>query len=195
MLTLLSGLLQAKNSFAAATQPTPGYLSGSINAFEKQGTGFEAPSLLPSLMPIALSLAFVVLLIYLVLWAVKRWRSGQGISSGREAEALIQVLEKTWLDTQPGLVLVEMGGELYFLGFGQDISLLSRIDNPVLVAEIKERVSQKTGLLGFPERFDKIGSVLRREQWKKSKQDLNNQKFEIEQQISRLKPAKKKDRE
>jgi flagellar biogenesis protein FliO len=176
--------------------PTPGYLSGSLKNIEAQPGAFEAPSLLPLLFNLVLSLAFVLLLIYLAYWLLRRWRAGQGVADPGKEEGLIHVLEKNYVDNKHGLAVVEMGGEVYFigLGLGGDITLLSRIIDPAAVEKIKAAApASPGGLLDFREQFEKVGIHLRREQWKKSKQDLKAQSVALDTQIGRLKPAKKKD--
>ena len=177
--------------------PTPEYLSGSLKTFEGQPTTFETPSLLPMLFNLVFSLAFVLLLIYLTYWLLKRWRAGQGALEPDKDEGLIHVLEKNFIDSKHSLAVVEMGGEVYFIGLGLagEISLLSRIDDSVAVEKIKAAAPSKSpgGLLSFKEQFERVGIHLRREQWKKSKQDLKAQADALDTQIGRLKPAKKKD--
>lgn len=176
--------------------PTPGYLSGSLKNFEGQATTFEAPSLLPTLFNLVFSLAFVLLLIYLAYWLLRRYRAGQGVTEAGAEDGLIHVLEKNYVDNKHGLAVVEMGGEVYFLGLGLggDISLLSRITDPQAVEKIKSAATLSPGaLLSFKEQFERVGIHLRREQWKKSKQDLKAQADALDTQIGRLKPTKKKD--
>lgn len=157
---------------------------------------FEAPSLLPTLFNLVFSLAFVLLLIYLAYWLLRRWRAGQGVVEPGKEEGLIHVLEKNYVDNKHGLAVVEMGGEVYFIGLGMggEISLLSRITDPQAVEKIKASAPAGPGaLLGFKEQFERVGVHLRREQWKRNKQDLKAQADALDTQIGRLKPAKKKD--
>jgi flagellar biogenesis protein FliO len=169
-----------------------GYLSGSLASVEGQPGSFETPSLIPTLLNIALSLAFVLTLIYVVNWLVKRWRAGKGIRTEHDPEGVIQVLEKKWLDPKRGLAVVEMGGEIYFLGLGDEVTLLSRVNEEAAVAKIKDAAPSPGGILNFQEQLERVGVHLRREQWKRSKQDLRSNVSELEQQIERLKPSSRK---
>ena len=175
--------------------PTPvtGYLSGSLNSLDAQPTAFQAPSLLPTLFNLVFSLAFVLLLIYLAYWLLKRWRASQGVAEPGKEQGIIHVLEKNYVDNKHGLAVLEMGGEIYFVGLGEEISLLARISDPATVEKIKDAAPVPGGLLGFREQFERVGVQLRREQWKKSKQDLRSQADALGEQIGRLKPSKKKD--
>ena len=174
--------------------PTPGYLSNSLSGFEGQPTAFEAPSLLPTLLNTGLSVLFVSLLVYLVYWLLRRWRAVQGVDGPGREEGLIHVLEKNYVDAKHGLAVVEMAGEVYMLGLGDEVSLLARISDPAAVEKIKASAPIPGGLLGFREQFERIGSQLRRDQWKKSKQALRTQTEALGEQIERLKPSRKKDK-
>jgi flagellar biogenesis protein FliO len=178
---------------ASAPAVTPGYLSGALGSLDTQPNSFDAPSLLPTLLNIGLSLAFVVALIYIVNWLLKRWRAGQGVKEGNAPGGIVQVLEKTWLDNKRGLAVVEMGGEAFLLGLGEDVSLLARVADPAQVARIREAAPSPGALLNFQEQLERVGVHLRREQWKRSKQDLRSNAAELDQQIQALKPQKKKE--
>jgi flagellar protein FliO/FliZ len=180
---------------ALTSTPKTGYLSSSLGSIEGQPASFEAPSLFPTLLNIALSLAFVVTLIYVANWLLKRWRAGQGIRAGNDPQGVVKVLEKTWLDNKRALAVVEMGESVYFLGLGEDVSLLSRVDDPALVAKIKDAAPSPGGLLNFQEQLERVGLHLRREQWKRNKEDLKANSEELGRQIERLKPGKKKEAE
>jgi flagellar biogenesis protein FliO len=188
--------LRYKDIMPAAPSTTPGYLSGSLGTLEGgQAASFEAPSLIPTLLNVGLSLAFVVTLIYVVNWLLRRWRAGRGIREGNEAQGVVQVLEKTWIDNKRGLAVVEMGGEVYFLGLGDDVSLLSKVSDPAAVAKIRDAAPSPGGLLNFQEQLEKVGVHLRREQWKKNRQDLKSNAAELDKQIEKLKPTKRKEAE
>jgi flagellar protein FliO/FliZ len=171
---------------------TPEYLSGSLASVEGQQGAFESPSLFPTLLNIVLSLIFVLVLIYVVNWLLRRWRAGQGVRVGSDTEGVVQVLEKTWLDPKRGLAVVEMGGEIYFLGLGENVSLISRVSEEAVVAKIKAAAPSPGGLLSFQEQLERVGVHLRREQWKRSKQDLKTNADELGRQIERLKPGTRK---
>lgn len=179
----------------ASPAATPGYLSGSLGTIEGQPTSFEAPSLFPTLVNIALSLAFVVTLIYVVNWLLKRWKAGQGERTGADPQGVVQVLEKTWLDNKRGLAVVEMGGEVYFLGLGEDVSLIAQVSDPARISRIRDSAPVRGSLLNFQEQFERVGVALRREQWKRSKQDLKSNAAELDETMQRLKPRAKKEAE
>ena len=180
----------------AEAVPSPGYLGASLGTFEKQQGSFETPSLVPTLFNITLSLTFVVTLIYVVNWFLRRWKAGQGaVGTGESAQGLIRVLEKSWIDPKHGLAVVEMGGEIYFLGLGDEVSVLGRIQDAAAVASIKESAPSPGGLLNFQQQLEKVGIHLRRDQWKRSKDDLKRNAEELGQQIERLKPSRKKESE
>ena len=178
---------------ASSVSSSAAYLGAPLNTLESQSSQFEAPSLLPTIFSVVTSLAFVVLLIYVVYWALRRFRAGQGISSGREAQGLIHVLEKTYFDAKRGLAVVEMNGEVFFVGLADDVTLLSHIKDPDVVARLKDSAPSPGGLLGFQEQLERVGVHLRREQWKRSKEDLRTQAEALGAQIERIKPSKKKD--
>jgi flagellar biogenesis protein FliO len=154
---------------------------------------FQAPSLAPTLLNIALSLVFVVALFYVAIWVYRRLRASQGVTTGTEGQGAVRVLEKAWLDAKRGLAVVEMGGEAYFLGLGEDVTLLARITGEEEVAKIRESAPRQGGLLNFQEQLERVGVHLKREQWKRSKQDLKSSSAELGEQIERIKPARKKE--
>jgi flagellar protein FliO/FliZ len=176
-----------------ASTPTPEYLSSSLNSLQGQPTSFDTPSLLPTLLNLVLSLAFVLLLVYLAYWLLRRWRLSQGLSATAEATGLIHVLEKSYVDNRHGMAVIEMGGNIYFVGLGETLTLLDKVSDPDTVEKIKQAAPSPGGLLGFREQFDRVGTALRRQQWAKSKQDLRAQADDLENQINRLKSGKKKD--
>lgn len=173
------------------TTPTPGYLSGSLSGLEGKPTAFEAPSLIPTLFNVAVSLALVVLLIYLVYWALRRLKSQGGGGMMGRPQGLIQVLEKTQLGQKHALAVVEMGSEIYFLGLGEDVSLLSKVSDPAAVDRLRSQAPVPGGLLDFKEHLERIGVQLKREQWKKSKQDLRHQASDLEHQVELLRKREK----
>ncbi len=154
------------------------------------------PSLVPTLISVFLSLAFVVLLIYAVYWLLRRWRATQGLAPATAGEqGIIKVLEKNYVDNRRGVAVVEMGGEAFFIGLGEDVTLLARISDPEAVEKLRQSAPTPGGFLNFQEHLERVGVHLRRDQWKKSKQDLKSQTAQLDDQIGRLKPTKKKDAE
>jgi flagellar protein FliO/FliZ len=173
-------------------QASPAYLSGAFDTSEAQPSNFQAPSLVPTLLNITFSLTFVLVLIYVAYWLLRRFRAGQGLRGPGDSEGSIRVLEKMQIDARNSLAVVEMGGEIYFLGLGQDVQLLSRVSSEAAVQKIRDAAPSPGALLNFQEQLERVGVHLRREQWKRNKQDLRSKVGDLETQIERLKPSSKK---
>src|SRR5689334_13533302 len=109
---------------SAAPAPTPAYLAEELGQIGSgaAGQGAATPSLLPTLLNVVFSLALVLGLVYLLYWLLLKWRERQGLASAGKL-GLIKVLERQSLDASHSLAVVELGGEIFYLGLGRDISL------------------------------------------------------------------------
>lgn len=182
----------------AAAKPTEtgSYLADSLGQVQNPPVPVGAPSLLPTLLNIAVSLIVVILLVYAVAWLLRQWlgarRSGdvQG-----QSDRLIQILDRRYLDSKRGLAVVDMGGEVLFLGLGEEVTLLHRVDDPARAEELRQSATSQKFFKGFPQQFDKISSMLRTNQWKKNRQSLKSQSDFVKEQTERLKPLSRKDEE
>ncbi len=84
--------------------------------------------------------SFFILLIFLILiYLVFRWVQKRKIlASNNQNDAVIQVLNTTSLTANKSIQLVEIGGYLYILGLGDNISLINRIEDPREIEELKK---------------------------------------------------------
>jgi flagellar biogenesis protein FliO len=171
-----------------AAPATPGYLSEELGQVSSAAPVAQsvAPSLLPTLLNVVFSLAFVVGLIYLAYWLLLRWRNSQGLSASAQRVGLIRVLEKISIDASHGLAVVEVGGEVLYLGLGADVSLLGKVSDPQEVERLREQAPLPASFLGFQEQFSRVGAKLKQEEWASTKKSLKTQADDLKQQIERL---------
>jgi flagellar biogenesis protein FliO len=188
----LSGLAGAAEP--SATRTPSGYLAQSINQLQGQDPLFQAPSLFPELLKIAFSLAAVLALVYVCARLYRRWLASRGAGTGPQAERLIQVLDRRFLDSKRGLAVVDMGGEILFVGLGEGVTLLHRVEDPQKVESLRQAAASQAFFKGFPEQLDRISTLLRSNQWKKNRQSLKSQSEFLKEQAERLKPLSEKDK-
>ena len=101
-----------------------------------------APDMTATAIKMVLSLALVLA----VLWGLYRWArhslpSGQAADGGR----LIQVLGTHYLGVKKSLTVVQVPGSILVLGISADrVNLLTRIDDPSLIAGFKSDAQPKS---------------------------------------------------
>lgn len=186
--------LAAGTLAAAAAQPTPvgGYLSDELGKLDASGGGaaaaaapVAAPSLLPTLLNVVFSLAFVVGLVFLAYWLLLKWRDRQGMQPGSKV-GLIRVLERQYVDARHGVAVVEVGDEVLTLGLGEDVTLLSKVEDPAAVEKLRQAAPLPASVMGFKEQLERVGVRLRREEWGQAKQSLRNQADEMKELKKRM---------
>jgi flagellar biogenesis protein FliO len=175
-------LLHAATPVAAAG----GYLSDDLAKLDSTGPAAQAPSLLPTLLNVAFSLAFVVGLVYVAYWLLLKWRNRQGAPAGESKVGLIKVLEKHHIDGRHLVAAVELGDEVLFLGLGNEVTVLSRIQDPEAVERLKQMAPLPADFLGFKEQLARVGLKMKREEWGQAKQALHTQAEELKEQMERM---------
>jgi flagellar biosynthetic protein FliO len=138
----------------------------------------------------ALSLAVVVLLIYGAAWLLRRWRGSRpgGAEAAGTSDRLIQIMDRRYLDSKRGLAVVDMGGEVLFLGLGEDVTLLHRVADKTKAEELRQSAASQAFFKGFPQQLERVSSLLRSNQWKKNRQSLKSQAEFVREQTEKLKP-------
>jgi flagellar protein FliO/FliZ len=193
---LISALfLEAPLAAAPAPAPTPAYLAQELGQLGQGGAASSpaaaAPSLLPTLLNVLFSLAFVVLVVYLAYWLLLKWRNRQGLAVGQERVGLIKVLEKQYLDPRHGVAVVELGDEIFYLGLGDDITLLGKVTGPEAVERLRQQAPLPASFLGFQQQLDRVGLRLKQEEWKGAKRSLKTQADDLQEQVERLRKPKR----
>ncbi|KJS30372.1 MAG: hypothetical protein VR64_16925 [Desulfatitalea sp. BRH_c12] len=111
-----------------------------------------APDVTAAMIKMVLSLAVVLAL----LWGLQRWvrHARPGGVGGRER--LITVLGNHYLGPKKSIALVKVPGTVLVVGIGtEQITLLTRIDDPVVLADLA--VSAETaGGAGFREQLQRM---------------------------------------
>lgn len=99
------------------------------------------PEMLPSLLKMIASLGIVLGGLLLTLWLVRRFVQSR---SGQFNGQLIRVLASSTIGLKKNIALVEVPGQVLVLGMtGERISLLSKIDDPDSIRQIRGDVSAK----------------------------------------------------
>jgi flagellar protein FliO/FliZ len=106
------------------------------------------PEMLPSLIKMIASLGIVLGGLFLTLWLVRRFIQSR---SGQFNGQLIRVLASSTVGLKKNIALVEVPGQVLVLGMtGDRINLLSKIDDPERIRQIRGEVSSKP-LIPFTE--------------------------------------------
>lgn len=118
--------------------------SSYVLADEETAAAEQSSSAAGSFFRAIFALAVVIGLIYAFIFFLRK-------ASGRQtAESpFIKVLDAASLKGQTGLYIVEAAGKVLLLGAGDNVSLLSEINNQEIIDEIKLKASQKPAVLGF----------------------------------------------
>jgi flagellar protein FliO/FliZ len=94
----------------------------------------------PELTGAVLKMALALLLVLAILWAVQRW-ARRNLANGPAGikRRLVRVLGNHYLGVKKSITIVQVPGSILVLGIGaEQISLLSRIDDPQAIARIIE---------------------------------------------------------
>ena len=194
----LLALMVSRSLGAAETpeaQATPAFLADSLQQLDGAPTAFKTPDLLPTLINLILSLGVVVVLIYLVYWGLRRWQATRGLSSIDSMNSTaINVLEKNFLDARRGVAVVEIGEEIYYLGLGDNVTVLGIVSDADAIDKIKAMVPPQGGFAAFPQQMEKVATYLRRDQWQKSRDTLRNETEALKAKGQRVRAGKNRKR-
>jgi flagellar protein FliO/FliZ len=115
----------------------------------------------PEITMAAVKMILSLLIVLGLLWAVYRWtrRSlsmGQGGSSGR----LIKILANHYLGMKKAITVVEVPGAVLVLGISADrVNLLSRIDDPEVLAAVQKTTGEATPARRFRDQLQRLTGV------------------------------------
>ena len=92
-----------------------------------------------------------------ILWLTYRWmRRGAGTGGGILKNRLISVLANHYLGAKKSIAMVEVPGSVLVLGVSADrINLLTKIEDPALIAEMHKKEDRKN-VLSFREQLQRI---------------------------------------
>jgi len=113
-----------------------------------------APDLTMAAVKMVLSLGLVLA----VLWLAYRWtrRSLPAGAAGSKGQ-LIKVLGSRYLGVKKSITVVQVPGTVLVLGIGSDrINLLTRIDDPELLASMSKTTSNDEKSEGFKEQLQRM---------------------------------------
>jgi flagellar protein FliO/FliZ len=133
-LAALAYLLHAAQAYAA--EPT---VQDTLNG-KGSGVGAEATAQSvanpgwSAVVNTLLALAILLVLLYVVLKLLKRSIDRNRFSAG------IQIVAQQALTTNRSVHVVEIGGKLYLLGVGENVTLLDIIEHPDVVRQIRDSV-------------------------------------------------------
>lgn len=102
----------------------------------------------PNLTIAALKMVGALALVLGMLWALYRWNRSK-ISSGQGGgqAGLIRVVESRYLGVKKSISLVQVPGAVLVLGLGpEQITILDKIENQELIAEIETKGPVKGGM-------------------------------------------------
>lgn len=112
----------------------------------------------PDLTMAAVKMVLSLGLVLSVLWLVYRWtrRSLPAGAAGSKGQ-LIKVLGSRYLGVKKSITVVQVPGTVLVLGIGGDrISLLTRIDDPELLASLSESAVNDGKSEGFKEQLQRM---------------------------------------
>lgn len=113
-------------------------------------------SLVSSFLKMIFALAIVMGLLIGVMYVMKNFMQRQ--SSSPNHQGLINVLSSKYLGPKSSIVLIEIADQIIVVGIsGQQMTPLARIDDPLIVEEMKGRQSQSSM---SPFAGDKIAKIL-----------------------------------
>jgi hypothetical protein len=120
-------------------------------------------------------MGFVLVLIYLLSRLEKHWQLRSGIAGAGRAESAIQILEKHYIDNRRGLAVAELGGVIYYLGLGDDVTCLGKVEDAAEIERIRGLTPGSGGFGGFPKQLERVTDYLRRNQLEKSREALRGE--------------------
>jgi flagellar protein FliO/FliZ len=113
------------------------------------------PEMLPSLFKMIASLGIVLGGLLLTLWMVRRFVQSR---SGQVNGQLIRVIASSTVGLKKNISLVEVPGQVLVLGMtGDRISLLSKIEDPESIRQIRAEASAKA-IIPFTEHLQFFSS-------------------------------------
>ena len=101
-----------------------------------------SPELLPAVLKMLVALAVVVGGLFLLFYFSRRL---SGHHSGRMEHQLIRVLATSCIGVKKSISVVEVAGQILVVGVtGEQINLLSTIEDPTVIDCIRKRPNQKS---------------------------------------------------
>ena len=113
-----------------------------------------APDLTMAAVKMVLSLGLVLAILWLVYrWSRRTLPAGAAGGQGR----LIKILGSRYLGVKKSITVVQVPGSVLVLGIGGDrINLLTRIDDPEVVASLSDMTGSDTKKTGFKEQLQRM---------------------------------------
>ena len=181
----------AVNSAEGIVAPTPEFLSESLRGIEVGQNAFQSPDVLPTFFEVTASLGLVLVLIYLLYWALRRWQTKSGLN-GYDQQGLIKILEKNYIDNRRGVAVVDIGGTIYYLGLGEDVTLLGQVSDQEEAEKIRGQAPNPGGFAAFPQQMERVADYLRRNQVEKSRDTLQGEAEAMKGRAGRIKNRNRK---
>lgn len=112
----------------------------------------------PDMTLAAVKMVLALIFVLGLVWGAYRWTrrnlpAGQAGGKGR----LIKVLANHYLGVKKAITVVEVPGSVLVLGVSADrVNLLSRIEDPEMLATIRKSVGQAAPLRGFRDHLQRL---------------------------------------
>ena len=114
----------------------------------------------PDLTTAAVKMVLSLLVVLALLWGLYRWARHALPGGGKGS--MIKVLASHYLGTKKSIAIVQVPGQILVLGIGaEQINLLSRIDDPEVVAEMAFPANPANRAGGFRQQLQRMTSSLR----------------------------------